>query len=318
MKMILDLDTGIDDSMALAYVLGNKEIDLIGVVCSYGNVETEVGARNVLNLLELLGREDIPVFLGEKQAMNKNEFTRLAVSKRIHGENGVGNIKLSESNRHVEKMNGIEFYQQAIIEYEKELTIVTTGPLTNLGVLLTQFSEIKNHMGKVIVMGGALTFPGNVTPYAEANISQDAIAANIVFESGLDLIIVGLDVTRRSTISSHETEQWRSTNTKAGRVYADMVDYYLSEQRTPGTCPLHDPSAAICAVHFDYFKTLQLPMCVITEGEARGRTIGNMQRIKEKQNLVNVCVDVEAETLVKELNETLLDLFNRVKVDTEI
>lgn len=313
MKMILDLDTGIDDSMALAYVLGNKEIELIGVVCSYGNVETEVGARNVLNLLNLFHREDVPVYLGESHAMNKTSFTRLAVSKRIHGNNGVGDVELNESNRTYEAMSGIDFYHQAIQRYGKELTIVTTGPLTNLAVLLTQMPNIKANMGKVIVMGGALTFAGNVSPYAEANISQDAMAANLVFESGVDLTMVGLDVTRRSTISHIETQQWRNTETLAGRVLADMVDYYLFEQRTPGTCPLHDPSAAICALHLEYFTTLSLPMCVICEGEAIGRTLGDMKRIHEKEHLVKVCVDVESKKLVKHLNDTLIALFMKVE-----
>ena len=173
MKLILDLDTGIDDAMALAYAVGSPDLELIGVTGTYGNVYTEVGVQNVLNLLEMMGKPEIPVFLGEKKALTQDVFVRHEVSARIHGENGVGQVELPVAAEHASKMDAVDFIIESVKKYGKELVIVATGPQTNLAAALNKAPEIKEMMGKIVIMGGALTVPGNVSPYAEANISKD-------------------------------------------------------------------------------------------------------------------------------------------------
>src|SRR4030095_6483712 len=158
-KMILDLDTGIDDGMALAYAIGNPEIELIGVTGTYGNVYTEVGVQNVLNILNMCNAQEIPVFAGENHAMCKDGFNRLEVSARIHGANGVGQFQMEQSPKHQEKKSAVDFLVESAKKYGDELVIVATGPLTNLAMALKKAPEMKDIMGRVVIMGGALTIP---------------------------------------------------------------------------------------------------------------------------------------------------------------
>ena len=311
MKVILDLDTGIDDAMALAYTLGRMEMELVGVTGTYGNVYTEVGVQNVLNLLAMFGKEDIPVFLGETHALYKDTFVRNAVGARIHGQNGVGEVEITQAKRQAETKSAVDFLIESIEKYGKELTIVATGPLTNLAKVLQTVPEIKQNIGSVVIMGGALTVPGNVNAYAEANISKDPEAAKLVMESGIDVTMVGLDVTQRSQLTKMDTQIWRELDTISGRTYADMVDYYISQHtHSNGTaCYLHDPSAAICALHPEWFTMLPMHMTVVTEGEAAGRTIGDSTKLRTPNPNVKVCVGVQSEVLEQHLKETFLALF---------
>lgn len=311
MKFILDLDTGIDDGMALAYTVGNKEMELIGVTGTYGNVYTPDGVQNVLNILNMFGRTDIPVYAGELHAINKDNFERLEVSARIHGENGVGQVDIKKAERMAEEMSGVDFLIESIKKYNKDLTIIATGPMTNLATALKKAPEIRGSHCKIVIMGGALTVPGNVSAYTEANISQDPEAAKFLFESNMDITMVGLDVTQRSQLTKEDTQVWRNYGTTAGQVYADMVDYYISQHaHSNGTaCFLHDPSAAVCAVHPEYFHMIPMYMTVVTEGEAVGRTIGDNTKLRMPNPNMKVCVGVNSEELEKHLKAVLGNLF---------
>lgn len=312
MKMILDLDTGIDDGMALAYVLGSEDIDLLGVVGTYGNVYTENGVQNVLNILEMCQAPAIPVYEGEKHAIQKSGFLRLEVSARIHGDNGVGQVSMKKAQRRKEDQSGVDFLISSVKKYKKDLVIVATGPMTNLASALIKAPEIAEIMGPVVIMGGALTIPGNVTPYAEANISQDPFAAKYLFESGVDVTMVGLDVTQRSVLTKEYTSSWRETGSTAGRVFADMVDYYIGEHDACiGGCFLHDPSAVAAAKNPQWFQMLPMHMTVVTEGEAAGRTIGSQEKLRDGNPNVKVCIGVNDKALEKDLNENLQNLFIR-------
>ncbi|WP_274436486.1 nucleoside hydrolase [Alicyclobacillus sp. ALC3] len=308
--MILDLDTGIDDAMALAYAIACKEIELIGVTGTYGNVYTEVGVQNVLDILHMLGVEGVPVCAGEEHAISKRVFERMEVSARIHGENGVGQVSMETSLKSKESISGVDFIIESIKKHGQDLVIVTTGPLTNLATALKTAPEITEFIGRVVIMGGALTVPGNVNAYTEANVSQDPEATKYVFESGVDVTMVGLDVTQRSILTTADTQLWRKTGSIGGRTYADMVDYYISQHSDlDSSCYLHDPSAVIQAIHPEYFTTLPMHMTVVTEGEAAGRTIGDPFKLRDPNPNVKVCLAVDSSALVKDLNYTLLSLF---------
>lgn len=311
MKVILDLDTGIDDGMALAYAVGNSDVELIGVTGTYGNVYTKDGVQNVLNILNIFGEREIPVYAGEDHAIEKDSFNRLEVSARIHGQNGVGEVFFEKASREREVLSAVDYLIQSIRELKKELTIVMTGPVTNLVTAMKKAPDIVEIMGKVVIMGGALTVPGNVNPYAEANIFQDPDAADYLFKSGADITMVGLDVTQRSQLTLNDTNVWRETGSRAGEAYADMVDYYIGQhEHSEGrACFLHDPSAAICAVHPEYFTMLPMHMMVVTEGEAAGRTIGNPEKMRSPYPNVKVCVGVDSEKLEAHLKDVFLKLF---------
>ena len=312
------MDMGIDDAMALAYAVGNPQVEILGVTGTYGNVYMEQGVRNAQMILRLLGEYDIPVLGGLSHALCKEKFDRLPVSAAIHGEDGIGNVsgrlgRLLEKQEK-ESMEAVDFILRNAELYKESLIVVTTGPLTNIAEALRRNPEVMKMAGGIVMMGGALTVNGNVTVSAEANIYQDPQAAKEVFESGIQVTMTGLDVTMRSVLGKEQTEEWRSTGSEAGILFADMTEYYISQhtsvEKLFGKCYLHDPSAVICAVHPEWFRKLDLFMTVLTDGECAGRTVGVSNRIREKHPNVHVCIQADSEKVIQEFNNTLIDLFS--------
>jgi purine nucleosidase len=300
-KIILDLDTGIDDSLALAYAALNPGIELLGVTGTYGNVETIVGIRNALDVLALVGQPHVPVFVGESHAINQEIFHRHEVSARIHGKNGVGQVYLPTSPMKPEKESATDFLILEMHTYQEDLTIVTTGPLTNLAKVILKDPSLKEWKGKVVMMGGALTVRGNVSHFAEANIAQDPEAARLVLESGLDVTMVGLDVTMRSRLTQKDVDGWRPKQSQDGRFLADMLTFYIQNTLGTGETYIHDPSAIICAIHPEFFTILPFFLTVETNGEDRGRTIVDHTRLRDRNPSTRICLDVESEKVEREL-----------------
>lgn len=143
-KMILDLDTGVDDALALALAICDPRVDLIGVIASYGNTLVETSAQNTLNLLHLLGGNDVPVYLGESHSSTTDHFDVMPISKAIHGEHSVGNLSLATAIRKIEQTSGIQFLIDMAHKYQDKLIYVPTGPLTNMAKALKIDPEISH------------------------------------------------------------------------------------------------------------------------------------------------------------------------------
>ncbi|AZA11628.1 nucleoside hydrolase [Corynebacterium gerontici] len=303
-KIILDLDTGIDDALALAYALGSEELDLIGVTATYGNVLVEDGARNDLALLELFGRSDIPVFVGESHALSRDGFEVLEISAFIHGKNGIGEAQIPDAQANVQEQSAVDFLIESVERYGDELVIVPTGAMTNIATAMQRSPEFAER-AHIVFMGGALTVPGNVSPWAEANINQDPEAADYVVRHGKDVTMIGLDVTLQTLLTYEETKQWRAFDTPAGTALADATDFYITAYDTVaphlGGCGLHDPLAVAVAVDPSLVDLLPINLKVDTEGPTRGRTIGDETRLNDPQKTANVAVGVQVERFLEEL-----------------
>ena len=312
-KMILDLDTGVDDALAIAYAVAAPDVDLIGIVSSYGNNLLNVCAENSLKLLELLGQPDVPVYLGLPHSSTSDHFDVMQVSKDIHGDNGIGDVELPAPKRQVETESGVDFYIEAAHKYGKDLIIIPTGPMTNLAAAPKKDSSIADLIGNVTFMGGALTVEGNVTDVAEANINQDAKAANEVLTSKLPLTMVGLDVTLRTLLTKKETQQWRDLGTKAGKAYADITDFYIDAYYNlnidKNGCALHDPLAVGVSLDPSFVQTISLFMKVIYDEHNYGRTIGDKDRLNEPNPNVKVAVNVDKDRYLATFMDLLTNLF---------
>ena len=313
-KMILDLDTGVDDALAIAYALADPEVDLIGIVSSYGNNLLDVCAENSLKLLELLGHTDIPVFKGLPHSCTTDHFDVMQVSKDIHGDNGIGDVELPAPSRALEEQSGVDFYIEAAHKYSKDLIIIPTGPMTNLAAALKKDPEIANLIGNVTFMGGALTVEGNVTPVAEANINQDPKAADEVMKSNLPLTMVGLDVTLRTLLTKNETKQWRELGTASGKAFADITDFYIDAYYNLDIdkrgCALHDPLAVGVGIDPSFVSTISLFMKVVyQEGPYYGRTIGDNAKLNDPNPNVKVAVNVDKKRYLKAFMDRLNKLF---------
>lgn len=303
-KVILDLDTGIDDALAIFYCLGSPELELIGITGTYGNVLVEQGVRNALAILQLCGRTDIPVFLGEPHALKKDSFEVMEISAFIHGQNGIGDVVIPDAERKPEEMSAVDFIIDAAHTYQKDLLYIPTGPQTNIACALKKDASIKDKIGRMILMGGALTVPGNVHPWAEANINQDPDAANEAFRSGLPATMIGLDVTLQTFLTYKETQLWRDLDTPAGRFVADMTDYYIKAYETTapylGGCGLHDPLAVGVAADPSLVKCLDINMQVDVEEPVRGRTIGNPMELNNPEKTMKAAVEVDVPRFLDE------------------
>ncbi|RBP99036.1 nucleoside hydrolase [Bifidobacterium xylocopae] len=314
-KIILDLDTGIDDTLALSYVLASPDAELIGITGTYGNVVVDHGVSNDLRLLAMYGREDIPVFKGIDHPSTAESFAVPPDSEIFHGANGTGNAEIpAQTDRQAESRSSVDFIIESVRKYPKgELTIVPTGALTTIAAVLEQAPDIVDKI-RIVLMGGSLTQPGNVGPFAEANINQDPEAANAVFASGADITMVGLDVTTQVLMTKDDTKALRETGTPVGKFLADMTDYYIgiSEQEDgdnyQGGCNLHDPLAAAVAIDPTLVTTLATNLMVETEGPQRGRTIGDPSRILQEPKTTKVALTVEAQRFHTQFMDRLLNL----------
>lgn len=313
-KLILDLDTGVDDALAISYALGSPEVELIGITGTYGNVLVEQGVRNALAVTDLLGHPEVKVYQGLPHSSTTDHFEVLPISAFIHGKNGIGDVDIPDSNRSVETESAVDFIIDAVKTYGKNLIYVPTGPMTNIEAALKKAPEIKDEIGRIVLMGGALTVPGNCNACMEANISQDPEAADYLFRSGAPTTMVGLDVTLQTLLAYKETKRWRDLGTKAGTFLADMTDFYIKAYETTaphlGGCGLHDPLAVGVAVDPTLVTTLDINMKVDVEGPTRGRTIGDETRLNDPVKTMKVAVGVDVPRF---LNEFMTRITNLVK-----
>ena len=311
MKIIMDVDTGIDDALALSYACGLKEVELIGVMTSFGNVTIDTAVRNTINVLDLFDNT-IPVYRGASHPL-ENEFIMKDIAYRIHGNNGIGDVELGEPKRKEEELNATDFLLESCNKYGKELTLVAVGPLTNLALAISKDKETVSKIGKIVIMGGALTIPGNVSKYAEANIHSDPLAAKIVFESGIPCVVVGLDVTLKTFITDNDIEIWNK-HSKASDALYGMTSYYYRNKfdgiRKGGA--LHDPLALDIAVFPDtctnYFP---INLSAITEGEAKGKIVGSLERLNDKNKSALACLDINSEVFLNRFVSTINNLLER-------
>lgn len=310
-KIILDLDTGIDDALALAYALGSEELELIGVTGTYGNVLVETGVRNALAILELFDRTDVPVYAGPTHASTKDGFEVLEISAFIHGQNGIGEAVLPEPTTTVQPESAVDFLIDSVKKYGDDLVIVPTGPSTTITAAVEKDPSFAEN-AHIVMMGGALTVPGNVSPVAEANVNQDPEATNTLFAKAKDVTMIGLDVTLQTLLTYEETKKWRALGTTGGNFLADATDYYIKAYDTTaphlGGCGLHDPLAVGVAVDESLVGLFDVNLKVDLEGALRGRVIADETRLNDPVKTARVATTVDTQRFLSEFMRRLTDL----------
>ncbi|QKY68665.1 nucleoside hydrolase [Lentibacillus sp. CBA3610] len=252
-KIILFADTGIDDSIALTYALKNPEVDLIGVVSGYGNIDREKAYRNVEYLLELAGRTDIPVIAGATRPLSGEEP---AFFPEIHGIEGLGPINPPiPEERYANRTNFSKLFN-LIKNNRNEVTIVNVGRCTSLAIAHYLSPEVMEDVKETYVMGGAFMEPGNATEVAEANFYGDPIAANFVCQNVINLTIIPLDVTRDALLTPGVVNLIDTrSDSSLEEIIKPILDFYYEyyqqeEPGIPGT-PQHDLAALMAALDID-------------------------------------------------------------------
>lgn len=314
-KLVLDLDVGIDDTLAVAYALASPEVELAAITTTYGNVTTPQSSRNALAVCKLFGRPDIPVYEGLPHASWADDFSVMPISAFIHGDNGIGDVEIPDGDGQIQDQGAVDFIIEAAHKWGEDFVYVPTGPQTNLDAAIAKDPSIVNEMGRMVLMGGALTVPGNVNAWTEANINQDPDAANRVFRSGVPATMVGLDVTLQTLLTYDDTAKWREVGTVAGEKLADIVDFYIKAYETTAPhlhgCGLHDPLACAVAIDPSLVGCLPINMMVDVEGPTRGRTIGDPERLNDPVKTMDVAVTVDVERFLKEFMDRITALVAR-------
>lgn len=259
LPLLLDVDTGVDDAIAIALAVRSPAVDLVGVTTVAGNVTIDKTTENSLRVLAWLGAESVPVAAGMAAPLVRT----LRDAAHFHAESGLGLFAPPSSPASVVDVTAPEFMIRRARERPGELTFVCLGPLTNLAVALGLEPELPALLRGIVIMGGAFTVRGNVTPAAEFNIYVDPEAAAIVARSRLAATFVGLDVTHQVALMRADWEQLAGRDTVEAKLVHEVCRYSF-EQRAAEHFYLHDPLALAVAVKPELVEALRCAVAVDT------------------------------------------------------
>ncbi len=302
--VIIDCDPGHDDAMALLLALAGPELDVAAVTTVAGNQTLDKVTANAIRVLDVAGAFRIPVAAGADRPL----VYPARVAAEVHGETGLDGPDLPPPSRAPEGIHAVELMARML--RQRPHVLVPIGPLTNIALLLAVHPVLADRIERVVLMGGAMD-EGNVTPAAEFNVWVDPEAAARVFGSGLDVTMVGLDVTHRALLSAERAEALRPAG-RAGAVVADLHAFYRRHhERLYGNSatPVHDALAVAHLIRPDVLRTEELHVEIDTgTGVCRGRTVVDRRRVTGRAANAHVAVDVDAAGFVDLLCERIAAL----------
>jgi inosine-uridine nucleoside N-ribohydrolase len=272
-RVIIDTDPGVDDALALLLAMRSPELKIEAITPVAGNVPLELTLPNALRMVEIAGRADIPVAAGAKAPLMR----RLVTAAYAHGENGLGGAVFPEPKIHPVNQPAAELIRQIVRKFPGEVTLLTIGPLTNIATALNLDPELAGMVRAIVMMGGSLS-GGNITPAAEFNIYVDPEAARIVFQSGIPITMVGLDVTRKTSLTEEHQRQLQAGQNPVSQAAATIARNALQHNRERGFVVgpnMHDSLAVAGFIDPSLLKLKEYYIDVETTGElTAGETLG--------------------------------------------
>lgn len=305
LPIILDCDPGHDDAIALVLALASPELEVKAVTSSAGNQTPEKTLRNVLRMLTLLKRSDIPVAGGAVKPLMRD----LIIADNVHGETGLDGPALPEPGFAPQNCTAVELMAKVLRESPEPVTLVATGPQTNVALLLNSHPELHAKIARIVIMGGAMGL-GNWTPAAEFNIYVDPEAAEIVFQSGIPVVMAGLDVTHRAQIMADDIERFRAINNPVARTVAELLDFFMEYHKTEKWgfqgAPLHDPCTIAWLLKPEIFTTARRWVGVETQGKyTQGMTVVDYFMLSGNEPNTDIMLDIDRQAFVDLLAERL-------------
>ena len=303
-QIILDCDPGQDDAVALALAMAAKdEIDLLGVTTVAGNVPLNLTQRNARIMCDICHRTDINVYAGAEEPM----VQPLVTAEHVHGKSGLDGIVIYEPTTPLEEKHAVDFIIETCLAADNNsIFLVTTGPLTNIGLAIERAPAILSKIKEIILMGGALREGGNITPSAEFNIYVDPEAAQIVLRCGCPIVMMSLDVTHQVLTTRKRVDAIRNLDSTVGEPIASLIEFYErydEEKYHLDGAPLHDPCTIAYLIKPDLFSLKEVNVEVETEGDfTRGATVVDYWDVTERTPNVQWAHSVDDEGFFKLLN----------------
>ncbi len=296
-KIIIDTDPGQDDAVAILLALASPELDVIGITAVAGNVPLSLTEKNALKICELAGRTDIKVYSGAIRPLMRP----LVTAEHVHGKTGLDGPDLPEPKMKLQDKYAVDFLIETLMaEDSGTVTICPLGPLTNIALALVREPRIAARIKEIVLMGGGFFEGGNITPAAEFNIHVDPHAADIVFRSGIPIVMMPLDVTHKALTSTARVAAFRALGNQPGMAVAEMLGFserFDKEKYSGEGGPLHDPCVIAYLIQPDLFKGRNCNVEIETRSElTMGMTVVDWWGVtgREKNALVMRDVDHEA------------------------
>ncbi|WLQ15349.1 nucleoside hydrolase [Hahella aquimaris] len=315
--IIIDTDPGVDDAMAIAFALAHPEIELVGLTTVFGNVPVARATRNALALAERFGVPSLPVAQGAKYPLVQSPLPH---PDFVHGADGLGNMDYDAPQGQAVAQSAAEFIVEQANRLNGELTVVAIGPLTNLALALKLDPDLPSKLRSLVIMGGAVDEPGNVSPIAEANFLSDPHAADVVLGADWPAVIVGLDVTHKIILTDSNLAQLRDNAGETGKLLWETSRFYVNYYSNTGAasdhdeagCCMHDAAAVAYVVAPELFTCISGPVRVISEGVGAGQLTINRKGYTyllkhwEGRPAAKVCMDLEVEKVRSLFLDTII------------
>jgi pyrimidine-specific ribonucleoside hydrolase len=295
--IILDCDPGHDDALAILLALARPEVDLLGITTVGGNAPLEATTRNALRVLTLAGRSDIPVAAGADRPLVRP----LRIAAQVHGVSGLDGADLPEPAAEPDPAGAVALMTRLIGESEQPVTIVPTGPLTNVAILLAAHPDLRDRIERICLMGGAIG-EGNWTASAEFNIWVDPEAASRVFDSGLPITMIGIDVTHQAVVPVAKTDELADLGNHTGRVFAGLfrffAEWHAKRYGWDGS-PIHDAVAVGHVATGDLVETRPYRVDIETTSELTlGRTVVDREGLSGRAPNADVGVAIDRDRFI--------------------
>jgi len=306
-KIIIDTDPGQDDAVAILLALASpEEIEVLGITAVAGNVPLSLTEKNARIVCELAGRPDIPVYAGCDRPLKR----KLVTAEHVHGKTGLDGPELPEPKIKLQEKHGVDFIIDTILqEPENSISLCPLGPLTNIASAILKQPKIVSRIKKIVLMGGAYFEVGNITPAAEFNIFVDPDAAKIVFEAGIEMVVMPLDVTHKALVTEKRNEAFRQLKSPVGIAVAEMTDFFErfdKEKYGSSGAPLHDPCVTAYLIDPKIFSGKNINVEIETKSELTlGMTVADWWGVTDRKANTFFVGDLDPDKFFSLLTERL-------------
>ena len=309
-KIIIDTDPGQDDAVAILLALASPEdVTVLGITAVAGNVPLPLTEKNARIICELAGKPDTRVFAGCDRPLKR----KLVTAEHVHGKTGLDGPQLADPVMPLQAQHGVDFIIETLrSEPAHTVTLCPLGPLTNIATAFARAPDIVSRVQQIVLMGGAYFEVGNITPAAEFNIYVDPEAADIVFKSGVPIVVMPLDVTHKALTTRARIEAFRNLGTEPGRMVAEWTDFFerfdMQKYGSEGA-PLHDPCVIAYLIRPDLFSGRHINVEVETESELTlGMTVADWWGVTSRPANALFIGDLDAEGFYARLTERIARL----------